>query len=747
MASFQTLRKFRASLGPVEQAQIVASTAVVVTLVTIVVLRMTSGHTVGWLLFGNVITVGIFGFIIVFFTLKYGRLLEEQKQELLALNTFAESVNRAIDVQFLLQNALYEMRRLLNVEYGWIYRVEGDLLLLKASRGTEDLETTIIEAVDDIHQEKMFWIRSPRIAKRPGKNRSNARTNSVWEYGEIGSWASVPIMMKDQMSGLIVLASKNSEAFTNKQIDFIMAFANQIGVAMENATLFERVRKSEERYIDLFEHSPDMSHIINKAGIIISCNQTEAARLGFSKDEIIGQSILKFYPSEYHDEAQRTLHNIFEIALEVKDLEEKMLAKNGELIDVSVNASIIRDEAGRPLVRAVARDITEKKNLEAKIIHAQRIDSIGNLAGGVAHDFNNILTSILGSTAIMKRKMKRDDPWYRFADIIETAARRGAALTRQLLTFARKSHVQFKPIIINDIIEETLRLFERSIDKKIIIEKKLTDGVCIINGDDGQLQQSLLNLLINARDAMPDGGIITVEGRKKYIEGETAAPDIRNGDYIAVSITDTGIGMEKDIQQHIFDPFFTTKDRGKGTGLGLSVVYGVVNSHNGFITVQSEPQHGSQFTMHFPLIPATDTLHRTIRPSRLEQGSEQVIIIDDEKDVASVIGGMLQSLGYKITIVDSGQKAINLFKKKMNFDVVVLDLNMPKMSGKETFEKLKKINPEIPVIISTGYSDRDMDVSQWRHPVDAFLQKPYPIEELSKTIRLVLDGEQKDLSI
>jgi PAS domain S-box-containing protein len=742
MVRFQNLRKFRISLGPVDQAQIVVTVAVVVTLATILVVRITSGRTIELLLFGSILTVGIFGFIIVFFSLKYGRLLEEQKQELLALNTFAESVNRAIDVQFLLQNALYEMRRLLNVEYGWIYRVEGDLLLLKASRGTEELDTTIIEAVDDIHQAKMFWIRSPRIAKRPRKIKSDASKNSEWEYGSIGSWASVPIMMKDQMSGLIVLASKNPEAFADKQIDFIMAFANQIGVAMENATLFERVRKSEERYIDLFEHSPDMSRIINELGIITNCNQTEATRLGYSKSEIIGQSILRFYLPEYHSEAQRLLHNIFEKNLEIKGLEEKMLTKNGELIDVSVNASIIRDEAGQPLVRTVARDITEKKNLEAKVIHAQRIDSIGNLAGGVAHDFNNILTSILGSTSIMKRKMKQDDQWYRFADIIETAARRGAALTRQLLTFARKGNVQFRPVIVNDIIEETLRLFERSIDKKISIEKNLIGEVCIISGDDGQLQQSLLNLLINARDAMPDGGTITVQSQKKHIEEDTpGAVEILKGDYIAVSVIDTGIGMDRDIQQHIFEPFFTTKDRGKGTGLGLSVVYGVVNSHNGFITVQSEPMHGTQFTMHFPILPASENLRRNIRHSKLERGTEQIIIIDDEKDVAGVIGGMLESMGYHVTIVDSGRKAINLFKKKKRFDVVILDLNMPKMSGKETFEKLKEIDPKIPVIISTGYSDRDMDVSQWRDAVDAFLQKPYSIEELSKAIRLILDNK------
>jgi PAS domain S-box-containing protein len=490
-----------------------------------------------------------------------------------------------------------------------------------------------------------------------------------------------------------------------------------------------------------------MSHIFNKAGIIISCNKTEATRLGYSKEELIGGSILKLYPPEYQEDAQNNVNTIFNQNREITGLEEKFTAKNGELIDVSINASIIQDETGQPLVRAVARDITEQKNFEAKIIHAQRIDSIGNLAGGIAHDFNNILTSILGSTSIMKRKMKQDDRWYRFADIIETAARRGASLTRQLLTFARKSNVQFRPIVVNEIIEETLRLFERSTDKTILIVKKMTDEVCIIHGDDGQLQQAFLNLLINSRDAMPDGGTITIQSKLIQVEEDTSAtPEIRKGVYVAVSITDTGVGMDKKTQQHIFEPFFTTKDIGKGTGLGLSVVYGVVNSHNGFITVQSELMHGSEFTMCFPIIPAVENFQQQVRPSKLERGNERVLVIDDEKDVADIICGMLDDLGYQVTHVDSGQKAITLFKKKKRFDVVVLDLNMPKMSGKETFIKLKKIDPDVQVVISTGYGDRVIDASLGKAAGDTFLQKPYQIEELSKIMRLTLNRDREKTS-
>jgi two-component system, cell cycle sensor histidine kinase and response regulator CckA len=745
MANLRHILKFRTSLGPVEQAQIVISTAVVVTLITIVVVRITSGHTLELLLFGSVLTVGVFGFIIVFFTLKYGRLLEEQKQELLALNSFAESVNRAIGVQFLLHNALSEMKRLLEVEYGWIFSIENNHLVLKALRGTEELHVPVVDTSLGIHHEKMKWIYSPRIVKRPKK--SELGKGSPWPYGTIESLASVPIMMKDQLSGLIVLASRKREAFSNRQIALIMAFANEIGIAMENAMLFERVRKSEERYIDLFENSPDMSHIFNKDGIIVSCNQTEAIRMGYSKEELVGKSILKLYPPEYHKEAQRNILDIFNRKKEIKGLEEKFTSKNEELIDVSINASIILDETGQPLVRAVARDITEQKNFEAKIIHAQRIDSIGNLAGGIAHDFNNILTSILGSTSIMKRKMKQDDRWYRFADIIETAARRGASLTRQLLTFARKSNVQFRPIVVNDIIEETLRLFERSTDKTIHVEKKLTEEVCIIHGDDGQLQQAFLNLLINARDAMPEGGTITIQSKRQSVEEDTTAtPEIRKGHYVIVSIIDTGVGMDKNIQQHIFEPFFTTKDIGKGTGLGLSVVYGVVNSHNGFVTVRSELGHGAEFNMYFPIIPAADNFQQQVRPSKIEHGTERVLLIDDEKDVADVICGMLETLGYQVTYVDSGQKAINLYKMKKRFDIVVLDLNMPKMSGKETFIKLKKIDPDIRVVISTGYGDRVIDASLGKAAGDTFLQKPYQIEELSKIMRLTINRDQEKAS-
>jgi two-component system, cell cycle sensor histidine kinase and response regulator CckA len=729
--------KFRTALGPVEQAQVVASVVVVVSLATIVSIRVfTYGKQLDWLLFGSVTTVGVLGFINVLFTLKYGQQLEEQKRELMALNTIAEAVNRSVGMKLLLRESIREIRRLLDVDYGWIYHVEGGRLILRAAEGAEPLPIAMIEPDTDVESKDIQWVRLPRSRVKP----RSWESKEEWTYGGISSWASVPIIMKDRFAGTIVVASIERKAIQQKQLNLMGAFSNQIGVALENATLFEQLRKSEERYMDLFEHSPDMYHIVNRQAIIISCNQTEADRLGYRKDELVGHSLLTFYPPENQGAVQSLVTDVFENHREVSGHEQQFLTKSGEIVDVSVSTSIVFDESRKPsFIRIVARDITEKKKLESKIFHAQRIDSIGNLAGGIAHDFNNILTSILGSTAIMKRKMRKNNQWYHFADIIETAAKRGAGLTRQLLTFARKSTPQFRPIIVNDIIEETLRLFERSTDKSFAIKKELTNDLAIIKGDDGQLQQAILNLLINARDAMPNGGTITVRSQALNPDLRSASVfgEARAGEFASVAIRDAGAGMSQAVQQRIFEPFFTTKD--KGTGLGLSVVYGVVNSHGGFITVQSEVGKGSQFTMFFPLVADREKFQRSLKEQRLRHGSERILVVDDEEHVREMICRMLQTLGHDVDFVESGQEAIDLVEKKEPFDLVILDMNMPTMSGKETFFKLKEIKPDLRVVISTGYSNASLEPTSLNDFVDGFLQKPYQMEELSKVLRDVFD--------
>ena len=382
------LWKFRTTLGPVEQAQVVASVVVVVSLATIVSIRVfTYGKQLDWLLFGSVTTVGVLGFINVLFTLKYGQQLEEQKRELMALNTIAEAVNRSVGLKILLQESIREVRRLLDVDYGWIYHLEGGRLILRAAEGAGPVPLTIIEPDKDIEDKDIQWVRLPRSKMKPRRWESKEE----WTYGGIGSWASVPIIMKDKFAGAIVVASIERKAILQKQLNLMGAFSNQIGVALENATLFEQLRKSEERYMDLFEHSPDMYQIVNRGGIIVSCNQTEADRLGYRKDELVGHSVLTFYPPESHAAVQSLIKDVFENSREVSGHEQQVVTKTGEVVDVSVSTSILYDESRKPaFIRIVARDITEKKKLESKIFHAQRIDSIGNLAGGIPEQCINV---------------------------------------------------------------------------------------------------------------------------------------------------------------------------------------------------------------------------------------------------------------------------------------------------------------------------------------------------------------------
>ena len=741
--SFKRFRRIRVSLGPVEQAQIVASTAVVVAMATIIMVRVFSGDKFGLYDFGSIITVGIFGFLIVFFTLKYGQLLERQNQELIALNAMAEAVNRSVEIDFLLRNGLLEVKRLTGVELGWIYYSEGGKLVLKAPRGHAAADHALIPPDTPADDKRFEWILSPRIQRSPAP--LIGRRKQDWPNPRIRSWASVPIMMKDTFCGVVILASGRRSAFDARQLQLLSGFANQIGVAMENTALFEKLRRSEERYMDLFENSPDMYHIVNREGLIVSCNRTEANRLGYAKDDLVGHSILKLYPETAHEDAHKLLRQIFELHRELRDVEQQMVTSSGEKIDVSVNTSIIYDQDLQPaFVRTVARDITEKKKMEAKIIHAQRIDSIGNLAGGIAHDFNNVLTSILGSTAIMKRKMKKNDPWFRYADIIETGAKRGASLTRQLLTFARKGQVQFRPVLVNDIVNETLSLFERSVDKTVTIEYDLRARGCIVRGDDGQLQQALLNLLINARDAMPGGGTIRVNSVLLEVEAPSGEdrPDRRPGKYVSISVSDTGVGMEETVKERIFEPFFTTKEQGKGTGLGLSVVYGVVNSHEGFISVESAPGKGATFTLFFPIMKDSDVLLTAENSARLVPGNETLLVVDDEEQVGEVIQGMLRDLGYHVTTVGSGKEAIERVQSGNSFDAVILDMNMPSMGGKDTFLRLKELDPGLRIIISTGYSNTSIESSPLQNSIDGFLQKPYQLEVLSKTLREVF-GRKK----
>jgi len=734
------IKRFIRSLGLVEQAQVVASTAVIVSMATIVSAMVATGQSPRLMDFISILTVGLIGFMSVVFSLSFSRQLDDQRRELLAINTVAEAVNRVVELDYVLRTALNKATELLNIRFGWIYTVEGYTPVLKCSKGADGDFLALMGETDD---SPLKWIHQPCVQHERLRDNLGFISPALKKMG-IQAWASVPLKSKDAVSGALIVGGEEYEMITPKQLELMGAFANQISVAMHNAQLFDRLKQSEARYADLFENSPDIYLSVDRKHTIVGCNTVGANLLGYTKAEVVGRSFESFCVPERQEALHELLSMMFAEGRELKNVEEQMVNHTEEAIDVSLNSSLVFDGRGTPVnARIVARDISERKRMQTAILHAQKIDSIGNLAGGIAHDFNNILASILGSASIMRRRLGEKMKTAKYVEIIESAARRGSSLTRQLLTFARKTETVAEPVNINALIKETLQLFQRSVSKEIVVVTDLAEEGTEVKGDSGQIQQGLLNLFLNARDAMRNGGTLTITTRLTIADAHTTSQfsSVKPGPFVVITVGDTGIGMDKATQSRVFEPFFTTKDH--GTGLGLSVLYGVVQNHGGFITMESEVGQGTSFSVFLPRILAKAHAVAQQRRKRLPRGTESILVIDDEVSVCEITRDILSELGYSVCVVHDGKAGIETYRtRQASIDLVLLDVNMPRMGGIEAFEHLKTMNPRLPIIICTGYGRGVIEASRLTGDIHGFMQKPFQLEELAMKVRQVLDAHK-----
>jgi CheY-like chemotaxis protein len=371
------------------------------------------------------------------------------------------------------------------------------------------------------------------------------------------------------------------------------------------------------------------------------------------------------------------------------------------------------------------------------------MESIGTLAGGVAHDFNNILCAILGYITIMKRRIEHDHDFFNYLETIEKSANRAAELTNQLLAFARVSKGQRQPLNINTTVRDTVELLQRTIDKAIVIEMDLQDDVPLVEGDSTQIYQMVMNLCVNARDAMPKGGTLTLTTRYKYVPPSKSLRrlQVEPGHYVNIRIQDTGTGMDEQQLQRIFDPFFTTKEMGKGTGLGLSVVYGVVKGHGGYIDVKSTPGRGTCFEIFFPASSAVQVPDRVEATAAPRGRNELVLIVDDEDSIRNCLKEILESHGYRALQATDGEQALELYAERSDeIDIVILDMIMPNRNGHDTFLELRKLKPDVKALLSTGYT-HDARVSEIMNlGIEDYIMKPYNNVELLTKIRASLDS-------
>jgi PAS domain S-box-containing protein len=468
---------------------------------------------------------------------------------------------------------------------------------------------------------------------------------------------------------------------------------------------------------------------------ILEINQTFTDTIGFSMEQAVGKTVVELGIWEDGEQFNSFLGLIHEqqgVSRFVADIKNVQ----GESRNVYLFSTHLNFGEDTCLL-IVILDVTEQKLMEARIRQTQKMEVVGQLAGGVAHDFNNMLAAISGSAELMERHVSGNQSAMKLLGNIQTAASRSAELTGQLLTFSRKGQKNTMPTCINSTIHDVIALLERTIDKRISLSTRLAAKNSCVIGDPGLLQNALLNLGVNARDAMPDGGVIafaTANVELDAIYCATGSFDISPGPYIEIAVTDTGIGMDKDILQHIFEPFYTTKEIGKGTGLGLAAVYGTVADHHGCINVYSEPGLGSVFKLYLPLSGEWKKDLVVVREEML-QGAGGILLVDDEELLRGVGKELLEELGYQVFLAENGEQALAVYEaEREHICLVILDVIMPIVGGKETLQVLISINPAVKVLMSSGFHQDETNESFTGLGAKGFLQKPYGKHDLYRAV-------------
>jgi two-component system cell cycle sensor histidine kinase/response regulator CckA len=516
----------------------------------------------------------------------------------------------------------------------------------------------------------------------------------------------------------------------------------------------EKLRESEERYRTLFEDAIDGIALADaETGRLVECNQALCRMVERDRTELLGQQQSILHAPEPLIGGLTRSFVKHRVSGPVMVSQEEFMSKTGKKIPVEVKASRVHMN-GRDYLLGIFRDISERKHLEkeketlqSQLLQVQKMEAVGTLAGGVAHDFNNLLTAISGYTNLAMEKIDESNPMYRDLKQVSIAASKAAGVTRQLLLFGRKQHMEPVPMDPNAAISRLLKMLDRIIGEDIVIETDLGKDIWYILGDEGNVEQVLMDLTVNARDAMPGGGKLFIKTENVTIDDEycRTSKKARPGRFVCLSISDTGTGMDELTQDHIFEPFFTTKEAGKGTGLGLSVVFGIVLQHKGWINIYSEPGHGTTFKVYFPSTTATpgQPTKEEAPLTSLQGKGERIMVVEDHAEVRAIAVEMLATNGYSAFPVSSAKEAIELFEKENGkFDLVFSDVILTDMAGTLLVKELLK-RWKFGVVITSGYTDEKAHWDFIKGNNYRFLHKPYTMQRLLQAVKDVL-AEKKN---
>jgi len=510
-------------------------------------------------------------------------------------------------------------------------------------------------------------------------------------------------------------------------------------------------RKRDEevmrRLADIVESSQDAIISLSLDGQILSWNPGAERVFGYSGEEVIGNPVAMLSSPEEQDEYREVLKKI-ETQQKVDQWETSRIRKDGQRIDISLTASPMTDASGKLTgVSAIIRDITERKSLQAQLLQAQKMEALGQVAGAVAHDFNNLLMVINGSAELLQDRIKSSRVAAGYLGQIKKATEQAAGLTRQLLAFSRKQKLQPRVLNLNEVIQGMGVMLPRVLRPDIQITSRLGPSLACVRADQTQLEQVILNLAVNARDAMPRGGRLTLETANVDFDEEYAQRHlgVHPGTYVMLSVSDTGMGMDQQTQARIFEPFFTTKPQGQGSGLGLATVHGIVKQSQGWIWVYSEPGRGTTFKVYLPQVEGTAARMTPEKSTKRSlRGSETILVVEDQEGIRGLAAGVLKGLGYHVLQAQDGVAALEVAEKhREGINLLVTDVVMPRMSGRELADQLSARQPQLKVLMMSAYPEAHAPTASTTgvgEKLDGFIQKPFSLRDLAAKVREILDS-------
>lgn len=549
--------------------------------------------------------------------------------------------------------------------------------------------------------------------------------------------------------GGIIDVRLNSSSVRNEKGDILYSRSILRDITLRKRTE-EELKRSEEKYRTILENMDEGYYEADLTGRILFSNEAFCNMIGYTREELFGmnyrkEKLKKAFP-EAADKAFHIFNEVYRTGKSMDVEQHNIIRKDGSIGIHELSISLLKSKDDKPIgFRGITRDITErcraeeeKRRIEAQLQQIQKMEAIGTLAGGIAHDFNNLLMSIQGKASIMLYNLNKDHPLYDPIRSIEQLIQSGSEITQQLLGFAREGKFEIKPVNINNLVKNSSKMFA-STKKELRIHTTLQRNVWTAEVDPSQIDQVLLNLFVNASQAMPKGGDIYIETENIKLDEHFVKPYfVKPGKFVRISVIDTGIGMDEKTIKRIFDPFFTTKEMSRGTGLGLSSAYGIIQNHHGIINAYSEKGKGTTFNMYLPA--SEKRITKDIKhQEQVKKGTETILLIDDEKRIIETASEMLKLLGFKVGSAKSGKEAIQIYRKSYKeIDLIILDMVLPEMDGSEIYDNIKEINPEVKVLLSSGYSVDGMASEILAKGCNGFIQKPFTLEKFSQKISDVL---------